>query len=156
MNVNYTDVGTVASQSGSEKADHRRSFHQIHGARLCKLKQCAAGAELRLNKYAGDLGWLITQTAGEQDPFPEVLECFKCSARDGKLVIDDVPVYFIWDIEAESYVEAQELYGPMQKPESKKLQELLAAGASLRRRFRRFEEEQRQKEAGHEQRKRIS
>lgn len=143
-----TNDGTEQSQTGSEKADYSRAFHQSHGVRFCKLKLCATRAELRLNKYAGDLGWWIMQTAGEQDPIPEVLECVKCSARDGKLFMDDVPVYFVWDIEAETYVEAPELYEPMQKPESRKLRELLAAGASLRRRYRRFEEEQRQKEVG--------
>ncbi len=147
MNVNHTDVGTATSQGRSEEADRRRSFHQIHGSRCCKLKRCAASAELRLNKYAADLGWWIRDTAGEEYRFPEVLECVKCGAQDGKLVVDNIPVYFIWDIEAEAYVEAPELYEHMQKPESRKLQELLAAGASLRRRYRRFEEEQRQKEA---------
>lgn len=74
---------------------------------------------------------------------PLILECEECSAgTDGYPVPTGNIFYLKWNLRTGVYEEAPELYAPMQNPESRKMQEMLAEGAPLEDRYDQYMREQ--------------
>ncbi|MGA2361077.1 MAG: hypothetical protein ABSG73_01310 [Candidatus Aminicenantales bacterium] len=77
-----------------------------------------------------------------------VAECVDYAGECPRCFKNAKPVYFKLESGSGLYVEAPELYEPLWNPESRKLQEMLAAGAPLQARYEQFEKQRRGKEAG--------
>jgi len=77
-----------------------------------------------------------------------VVECVDYAGECPRCFNNAKPVYFKRESGSGLYVEAPELYEPLWNPESRKLQEMLAAGAPLQARYEQFEKQRRGKEAG--------
>jgi hypothetical protein len=102
----------------------------------------------QLKRASLESGWWLRDFVEDKSRVPIALEFVRCGVREGKFFRDDTPSFFKLNGKTSFFVEAPELYEPLWNPESRKLQEMLAAGAPLQERYEQFEKQRRGKEAG--------
>jgi len=135
----------LSNQSESIRANATQAKRSLTGKEVDTILRWLASVNFFLDarQWADMARGFILNDVYMFGHMPLILECEECSAgNDGYPVPTGNMFYLKLNYQTGLYEEVPELYVPMQNPESRRMQELLAEGAPIEDRYDQYMKEQ--------------